>query len=222
VASEKLFETSALTREFRLSRSAPRLRALDGIDLAIDPGEFIVVRGPSGCGKTTLLLTLGGLRRPTAGQVQFEARDLYALDEASRGVLRAGPIGFVFQEMHLLPYLGALANVVLADTDGGSTSRAEELLQALGLGERMHHRPAQLSAGERQRVAVARALVRRPKVILADEPTGSLDPENAAIVLGQLRDFHRSGGTVLLVTHAESPAVPSTARSLHMAAGRLL
>lgn len=182
------------------------VRSLDQVNLEVRAGEFVVLRGPSGCGKTTLLLTAGGMLRPTAGRVRFEGRDLYALSQSERNRLRAGTIGFVFQMFHLLPYLDVRENLLLAAASptGGAPSlreRAGELLGKLGLKPREHHRPAALSAGERQRTAIARALLNRPKLILADEPTGNLDPENAAEVLRLLKDFHTTGGTLLLVTH---------------------
>lgn len=182
------------------------VRSLDQVNLEVRAGEFVVLRGPSGCGKTTLLLTAGGMLRPTAGRVRFEGRDLYALSQSERNRLRAGTIGFVFQMFHLLPYLDVRENLLLAAASppGGASSlreRAGELLGKLGLKPREHHRPAALSAGERQRTAIARALLNRPKLILADEPTGNLDPENAAEVLRLLKDFHTTGGTLLLVTH---------------------
>ncbi len=223
MVSELLLDVQALRRSFRASRRAAEVLALDGLDLSIEAGEFVVLRGPSGCGKTTLLLTLGGLRRPTSGSVHFEGEDLFLLPSARRCALRRGPIGFMFQEMHLLPYLDAQANVALAAAGSTSqrSSRAAEILSELGLAGRLKHRPAQLSAGERQRVAVARALAQDPSVILADEPTGSLDPENAEAVMEQLQRYQQSGGTVVLVTHASELCCEQGARELRMSAGRL-
>ncbi len=200
------------------------MHALDGLDLSIEAGDFVVLRGPSGCGKTTLLLTLGGLRRPTSGSVHFEGEDLFLLPAARRCALRRGPIGFVFQEMHLLPYLDACANVALAVpgvSRAQARTRARDVLEDLGLGDRLTHRPSEMSAGERQRVAVARALVREPQVILADEATGSLDPESALLVLDLLADFHGGGGTVVLVTHAGELELRAQTRRLTMRAGRI-
>lgn len=179
---------------------------IDQLDLSVAQGEFVVVRGPSGCGKTTLLLMLGGMLRPTSGTLLIDGRDLYALPSRERNRFRGETIGFVFQMFHLVPYLTVLDNVLLA-ANGASPdpparrNEAETLLVELGLAHRLHHRPAQLSAGERQRTALARAFLNRPKLILADEPTGNLDPDNAAEVLRHLEAFHRSGGTVFLVTH---------------------
>lgn len=221
MASETLFEVRGLRRSFRGPTGKAEVHALAGVDLRIERGEFVVLRGPSGCGKTTLLLTLGSLRRPSAGSVEFAGRELYDLPDSKRRELRAGPIGFVFQEMHLLPYLDAQANVALACEGSAGRERACAVLERLGLGDRLAHRPAQLSAGERQRVAVARVLVREPEVILADEPTGSLDPESAALVLELLSNFHAGGGSVVLVTHAAELELGAEPRSLAMRAGRI-
>jgi putative ABC transport system ATP-binding protein len=185
------------------------VHALSGVSLDVDPGEFIVVRGPSGCGKSTLLTIVGGLGRPSSGHVRVVGEDVVALSSAARARFRARQVGFVFQMFHLLPYLTVLENVVAAAQGGEHSAarrRGRELLERFHLGRRLRHRPAELSAGERQRVAVARAMVNRPPLILADEPTGNLDPDNAAEVLELLADFHRQGGTVLLVTHDEPAA----------------
>lgn len=220
--TEPLLEATGLERRFRARGVRAEVQALAGIDLQIHRGEFVVLRGPSGCGKSTLLLTLGSLRRPTAGSVRMDGEDLYAISESRRRELRAGPIGFIFQEMHLLPYLDARANVALAingHSPAESLDLAVRLLTDLGLGDRLAHLPAQLSAGERQRVAVARALARKPQLMLADEPTGSLDPEGARGVLELLSSFHGTGGTVLLVTHAQDLVLPDGSRCLTMGDG---
>ena len=182
------------------------VRSLDGVDLRVAPGEFLVLQGPSGCGKTTLLLTIGGMLRPSAGQVWVENRDLYALSPGERACFRARTIGFVFQMFHLVPYLNVLENVLLAASpkpEGAVLTRARDLLARLGLEPRLGHKPEALSTGERQRTAIARALLNQPKLILADEPTGNLDPENSAAVFGHLARFHRGGGTVVVVTHGD-------------------
>lgn len=178
--------------------------ALDGVDLTIEPGQFTVIRGPSGSGKTTLLLTLGGMLHPTGGQIVIDGQNLYDRSVADRARFRAEHIGFVFQMFHLVPYLSVLENVLLpngAHPQPASREAARALLDRLGMTPREHHKPAQLSAGERQRVALARAMLNQPKLILADEPTGNLDPDNAAGVVQGLSAFHREGGTVIVVTH---------------------
>ncbi len=181
-----------------------KVKALDEIDLRLAEGEFVVVRGASGCGKTTLLLAIGGMLRPTNGRVLVNGDDVYAMGEGQRAKFRAQNIGFVFQMFHLVPYLNVAENALLPAgvvKDGAERPEARELLARLNISEREYHKPSELSAGERQRTAIARALLNRPKIILADEPTGNLDPENAAEVMGYLAEFHRDGGTVIVVTH---------------------
>ncbi len=182
------------------------IKALDDISLIVEKGELVVVSGPSGCGKTTLLLAAGGLLHPEKGKVLIDGLDLYRMSPEQLAGFRAGHIGFVFQQYHLIPYLTVLENVTvptLAHASPDKAGKAIQLIMELGLEERMHHVPGELSAGEKQRTALARALLNDPVVILADEITGNLDRENAAIVLDKLKAFTRNGGTVLLVTHDE-------------------
>jgi len=205
-------------------KNGSEVTSLDRFTAKVAEGEFVAVRGASGSGKTTLLLTLGGMQRPSAGSVQLAGRDLYALSPAERARLRSSEIGFVFQMFHLVPYLDLLGNVLLACPGKPSAEvrqRASGLMDELGLADRASHRPGELSAGERQRLAVARALLNRPKLILADEPTGNLDPENAAEVIRHLAEFHRGGGTVVLVTHGAA-ADAHADRTLHLEQGRLV
>ncbi|HLB74007.1 MAG TPA: ABC transporter ATP-binding protein [Sedimentisphaerales bacterium] len=178
--------------------------ALRDVNLRIEKGEFAVLCGPSGSGKTTLLMTIAAMLRPSSGRVCAGGRDVYAMTISERARFRAENIGFVFQMFHLVPYLNIVENVLLAGRVlGRNTGRtaAEDLLRQLGLGERATHKPAELSAGEKQRAAIVRALFNQPKIILADEPTGNLDPGNASAVLGHLAEFHTKGGTVILATH---------------------
>ena len=184
------------------------IHALHATDLAIDAGEFVVISGPSGSGKSTLLLMLGGMLSPTAGRVSVDGADLYETSAAGRARFRAERVGFVFQMFHLLPYLSVLDNVRLGGANGTAAGRVPTLkwLERLGLGHCVDRRPANLSVGERQRAAVARALIKQPALILADEPTGNLDPDNAARVIAALRDYQLDGGTVLLVTHGSLDA----------------
>tara|TARA_Y100000780_G_scaffold225843_1_gene238909 strand:+ start:369 stop:1028 length:660 start_codon:yes stop_codon:yes gene_type:complete len=211
-----------VTKVFR--KNGSEVTSLDRFTAEVTEGEFVAVRGPSGSGKTTLLLTLGGMQRPSDGSVQLAGRDLYALSPAERARLRSSEIGFVFQMFHLVPYLDLLGNVLLACPGKPSAEvrqRAGGLMDELGLADRASHRPGELSAGERQRLAVARALLNRPKLILADEPTGNLDPENAAEVIRHLAEFHRGGGTVVLVTHGAA-ADAHADRTLRLEQGRLV
>lgn len=191
------------------SNNKAEVKAIDGISLAIEANEAVAIQGPSGCGKTTLLLTCGALLRPTGGTVLVTGVDPYGLSPNERSVFRAQNIGFVFQQFHLVPYLDVLQNVLTANVPNrqpDAKQRAEELIEHFGLKHRIHHVPAELSVGERQRVALARALFNKPKLVLADEPTGNLDPDNAITVLDALREYADDGGAVLMVTHDPNAA----------------
>jgi len=179
------------------------LRALNGISFHIQAGEWVALMGPSGSGKTTLINILGGLDTLTSGHVIVDGVDLAKLSENDLVRYRAEKIGFVFQQFHLVPYLSALENVMLAQYFHSVTDepQAAEALKRVGLGHRLTHLPSQLSGGEQQRVAIARALINQPKLILADEPTGNLDEANEEIVLGLFRELHSAGHTILMVTH---------------------
>ena len=197
--------------------------ALAAVDLAVGEGEFVCLRGPSGSGKSTLLFVLGAMLQPSSGRVRVAGRELAGLGARGRAALRAEHVGFVFQSFHLLPYLDALGNLLVAGAGRRGRAprrRAEELLERVGLGGRAEHRPAELSAGERQRLALARALVNEPALVLADEPTGNLDPASAAAVLELLGEAHREGRTVVLVTHGRL-AAGLAERTLHLREGRL-
>jgi len=197
------------------------VKALDAVSFSVEPGELVEVRGPSGCGKSTLLLAAGTLLQPTAGAVTIDDEDSYALSPNGRSALRASMIGFVFQQFHLVPYLSVIDNILLPSAvqkNAAAHDRALELLNRFGLEHRGHHVPAQLSVGERQRTALARALFNQPKLLLADEPTGNLDSENGALVLHALHSFAEEGGAVLLVTH---DATDCSTRTLQMLNGAL-
>ncbi|QDU45099.1 Lipoprotein-releasing system ATP-binding protein LolD [Symmachiella dynata] len=200
------------------------VRALDGVSLELGAGEFTAVRGQSGSGKTTLLLLAGGLLAPDGGTVMINGQDPYKMASDARAHFRSTEIGFVFQQFHLIPYLSVLDNVLAASIPthpADAKQRASELLAKFGLEHRLHHVPGQLSVGERQRTALARALLNQPKLILADEPTGNLDRENAEAVLGHLTEFANEGGAVLLVTH-DDEAASRAKRTIHMAAGKVV
>jgi putative ABC transport system ATP-binding protein len=198
--------------------------ALNDVSMSLVPGELLAVRGPSGCGKSTLLLTAAGLLKPDSGKVLYQERDNpYDLTPDKRSRLRAELIGFVFQQYHLIPYLTVKENIImpsLTATVDDPDALARELIRKFGLEARIDHVPSQLSTGERQRTALARALFNKPKVIMADEPTGNLDDGNADIVMNHLRSYVGEGGSVLLVTHSARAADYAT-RTLNMKDGSI-
>jgi putative ABC transport system ATP-binding protein len=198
---------------------------LRDIDLAVTSGEALAIVGASGSGKSTLLSLLAGLDTPSSGTVELDGHDLFALDEDARAELRGRTVGFVFQSFQLLPALSALENVMLPLELAGrrdAERAAREVLARVGLGERLHHAPKHLSGGEQQRVALARAFVVRPKLLLADEPTGSLDAESGDGVIELLFELNRAAGTTLvMVTHDEQLAARCD-RVVRLAAGRIL
>ncbi len=201
-----------------------KVTALKEVSFSVRPGELLAVRGPSGCGKTTLLLSAGGLLRPSDGQMSLDGQDPYALNPEMRSRLRAETIGFVFQQFHLIPYLTVRQNIMTASLAlplKDASEKTQQLISRFGLDERADHTPARLSTGERQRTALARALLNEPKVILADEPTGNLDEDNAQTVFGYLSQYVSDGGCVLLVTHDARAAAHAT-RSLQMSQGQLV
>jgi putative ABC transport system ATP-binding protein/lipoprotein-releasing system ATP-binding protein len=191
-----------LQRSFRIGGN--RIQVLRGIDLDLAPGESVFLCGASGAGKTTLLYTIAGLETPEAGTVEFEGRSLYGLSGNALARLRNERMGFVFQSYFLLPELTALENVLLPSMIGGKNteSRAKELLDRVGLKDRMDHLPAELSGGEQQRVAIARSLVNDPSILIEDEPTGNLDSKNGEIIIALLLDLAKADGrTLAVVTH---------------------
>jgi putative ABC transport system ATP-binding protein len=203
-----------------------KVEALRAVDVTVEAGEFLAVMGPSGCGKSTLLHVLGGIDPPNSGQVLLDGQDLGALDDTARSILRRRRLGFVFQQINLLPTLSALENVALPlriDGVGRSTShqRAQRVLERVGVAHRAAHFPHEMSGGEQQRVAIARALVIEPAVVLADEPTGALDSANAQRILELLCDCARAGQTIVMVTHDANMARHS-GRVLAMQDGRIV
>ena len=219
------YELSSVGKAF--SRGAIVIHALDGVDLSIEPGEFVALEGPSGSGKTTLLQLLGALDRPSSGCVLFEGRDLAELRDSDLAELRLRSFGFVFQQFNLIPTLTALENVQAKlapagfSTDG-SRQRAEELLAEVGLADRATHLPSHLSGGEQQRVSIARALSVEPRVILADEPTGNLDSRTGAEIIEILAQLAAERGTTVIVATHDVGLAGRAERRLAMRDGRLV
>jgi putative ABC transport system ATP-binding protein len=222
--SEALLELSGVSKEF--ASGAETLRVLTGVDLIVRPGETLAVTGPSGSGKSTLLAILAGLERPTSGGVKRDGEDAAGWDEERLALWRRRRAGFVFQSFRLMPTLTAVENAsfpleLLGETPAKAEARAGELLGTLGLDGRLTHRPSQLSGGEQQRVAIARAYAHRPALILADEPTGSLDRATAARVLDALLDVNaRSGSALVVVTH-DALVAERMGRRVRLENGRL-
>jgi putative ABC transport system ATP-binding protein len=201
------------------------VKALDGATLHIPAGDFVSVVGPSGSGKSTLLLMLGGMLSPSEGRVLLEAGSVYDLSASERAKMRREKVGFVFQTFNLVPYLSALENVqvplFLAKMDEkDQKDRATALLERVGLADRLDHKPGELSVGQQQRVALARMLANDPPVILADEPTGNLDPETSQQIIGFLEEFHAEGKTIVMVTH-DPRAAKRAKRTLRLQNGAI-
>jgi putative ABC transport system ATP-binding protein len=199
-----LVTTRALHKRFQMGRTV--VNAVAGVDLEIERGSFWAIMGPSGSGKSTLLYLLGGLDRPTSGHIDVAGKSLEALDENALAIYRRSTVGFIFQSFNLIPSLTALENVAFPMRFAHTARherriRARQLLERVGLGDRLHHRPTELSGGQQQRVAIARALVNEPELILADEPTGNLDTTSGYSIMQLLAELHSGGRTVLVVTH---------------------
>jgi lipoprotein-releasing system ATP-binding protein len=220
-----VLEARAVAKSFR--QGPVTLEVLREVALSVASGERLAIVGASGSGKTTLLQILGGLDRPSSGEVLVEGRDIHALREKERGELRNRALGFVYQFHHLLPEFSALENVAMPllvrrTRISEARARARELLERVGLGERLAHRPHQLSGGERQRAAVARALVTEPKIVLADEPTGNLDGANAEAVFALMLELNRERGTSLVVVTHDVRLAARMDRIYEIERGRLL
>ncbi|MGH9480940.1 MAG: ABC transporter ATP-binding protein [Terriglobales bacterium] len=222
---------SAIVRAENVTKVYPvgqiMVPALRGVSLEVDAGEFVSIVGASGSGKSTLLHILGGLTPPSSGQVFIEGAEYGALSDGARTALRRRAIGIVFQRFNLLPTLDAQGNIEIAREIAGRRGASDagyqaRLVELLGIGARLRHRPAQLSGGEQQRVAIARALINRPRLLLADEPTGNLDSANSQAVLAVLAELNRDlGQTIVMITH-EPAAAAIAHRTLHMRDGLMV
>ena len=209
-----MIELKNISKAYRSKRGTP-VEVLKDMNLRAEAGEFVAVTGPSGCGKSTLLLIAGSLLQPDEGSVLIDDCDFTALNADDRALRRAETVGFVFQRFHLLPYLTVRENILsgavaLETEETKKRERAEALMESLGMTGRADHLPGELSVGEMQRTALARAFLNQPKVILADEPTGNLDPDNADLVLKSFAGFAAEGGVVLMVTHSPLDAARAT------------
>jgi lipoprotein-releasing system ATP-binding protein len=223
--TDLVLEASAVARTYR--QGPIDLKVLDGVNLAVKAGERIAIIGASGSGKTTLLQILGGLDRPSAGTVRIAGSDIHALAEKPRGELRNRTLGFVYQFHHLLPEFSALENVAMPllvrrEPKQVAESEARAVLERVGLGDRLIHRPHELSGGERQRAAVARALVTKPRIVLADEPTGNLDGNNAESVFALMLELNREFGTSLVVVTHDRRLAQRMDRILEIDRGNLV
>ena len=204
------------------------IRVLEGLDLSLAAGDTAAIIGPSGCGKSTLLNLLGALDRPTSGTIKIGDQDISTLSEEQAATFRNHSLGFIFQQQHLLPQLTVLENVLVPRLAGDwqepaaeTEQRARQLLDKVGLGQRLNHLPWQLSGGEKLRTAVARALINRPKLILADEPTGSLDPASTDTVADLLLDLNRDQGVTLIVVTHNADLARRMAKTFELRAGKL-
>ena len=202
---ESVISIKEVWKKYDMGQAEP-LVVLRDINLEIGRGEFVAITGPSGSGKSTMVNIIGALDKPSFGNVFLKSKNIAEMSESSLAFLRGKTIGFIFQQFHLLPTLNALENVMLPMeitnvSEKVAREKSEQLLTALGLGERMHHKPNQLSGGQQQRVAIARALANDPEVILADEPTGNLDSKTGRFVIDFLIRLHEQGKTVILITH---------------------
>lgn len=200
----EIIKTTSLIKDYNLGKL--KVRALDGIDLSIEAGEFVAIMGPSGSGKSTLMHIIGCLDRPSAGEYLLDGDLVSALPKQALAGIRNRKIGFVFQSFNLLPHLNVLKNVELPLMYAGGSAKArkhkaEEILASVGLSDRLKHKPNELSGGQRQRVAIARAIVNSPSILLADEPTGNLDSQAGGDILEIFNELHRIGNTVIMVTH---------------------
>ena len=223
--TQTLLKAAHVQKSFRIGRTA--LQVLRGVDVSISVGDFVALCGASGSGKTTLLHLLGGLDEPDQGSIRVGERDLVSMSKQAVARFRNWEIGFVFQAYHLLPELDALENVALPARmarrpAAEAEARAKELLARVGLGQRMEHRPNELSGGEQQRVAIARALINEPRLVLADEPTGNLDSATGEEIISLLADLHKEEEVTLIVATHDAKVAAHAERVLRLADGRIV
>lgn len=222
--AESIIQVRGLTKVYHVGDV--EVAALRGVDLDIARGEFVAVVGASGSGKSTLFHILGGLTPPTSGTVTIDGKDLARMTNKERTDMRKTTVGFVFQKYNLLPTLSAEDNIKIVEYIGGRsttfTPEFEDVLNLLGITDRMKHKPRALSGGQQQRVAIARGIVNKPAILLADEPTGNLDSQNSAAVLGVIKDLNqRTGQTILMITH-DLDAASYAGRTVHIRDGRIV
>ena len=218
-----MIEAGGILKTYKSSGGG--VHALDGVDISVAEGDFVVIHGSSGSGKTTLLLSLGGMLRPTSGRVTFRDEDVYSMSALRRNRYRKRHVGFIFQRFFLLPYLTAYDNIRLGLAMRGrrdnEKQRIVDLATRLGMADRLSHRPSQLSVGEQQRIAMARAVIAEPDLILADEPTGNLDRANASVFADFLKNENQRGRTIVLVTHDEN-LLDIGNRTLQLRSGKIV
>lgn len=219
-----MIELDNLVKTYR--QGGNDIHALNGIQLSVPRGDFLTIMGASGSGKSTLLNILGALDRPSQGRYLLDGQEVSAMDDDAASDVRNRCIGFIFQSFHLLPRLSVLENVLLPQRytqqpDPEAESRARALLERIGLSHRIDHRPSELSGGQLQRAAIARALLNQPALLLADEPTGNLDSKSAADVISLLKELHANGQTIVLVTH-DAQVAAQAQRTIHLKDGRIL
>ena len=215
-----MLELNDITKIY--TKGGEKFTALDHVSLKVVQGEFIAVVGPSGSGKSTLLHLIGGLIHPDSGQVLYRGNDVYKMTGKQVNQYRRKNMGFVFQQFHLMPYLTVLENIKIAAVNLGNAQKTiEDLLKKCSLFQLRNKYPSELSVGEKQRTAFIRAIISNPEILLADEPTGNLDPGNSQILMSLIQEYHKNGGTVLLVSH-ESDTSKYASRTINLDLGRLV
>jgi len=214
-----MLEISNITKVY--SKNGIKFTALKDVTFTIENGEFIAVVGPSGSGKTSLLHTIGGLIHPDSGQVLFRGKDIYKLNNKKINSYRRKNVGFVFQQFHLMPYLTVYENIKMAEVKSLNKQSIEDYLEKCAILPLRNKYPSELSVGEKQRTAFIRAIISKPDILLADEPTGNLDPENSSILLSLIEEYHKDGGTVILVSH-DSDTEKFANRTIQLHSGEMV